>query len=127
VWTGADRSARRAIGLAVDDEAEQRLQDKLRHAVSADDQTPLGEVVRRAHEALSTAPSLLVTATLEDALEVEERPNQPGTVDEWPNWSIPLPVPLEELETRPGVRAVAEAIGRGRGYPGPGTVGPDEG
>lgn len=127
VWTGADRRARRELGLAVDDEAEQRLQDKLRLAVSADDQTSLAEVVRRAHEALSTAPSLLVTATLEDALEVEERPNQPGTVDEWPNWSIPLPVTLEELETQPGVRAVAQAIGRGRGYPGPGATGTDAG
>lgn len=117
VWTGADLRARQAIGLNVDADAESRLQDTLRRTVAADEQAPIADVVRRAHEALSTAPCLLVTATLEDALEVDERPNQPGTVDEWPNWSIPLPLPLEEIETAPGVRAVAEAIGRGRGYP----------
>ena len=27
-----------------------------------------------------------------DAIGVEERPNMPGTVDEWPNWSLALPV-----------------------------------
>ena len=117
VWTGADLRARQAIGLPVDAEAESRLQDTLRRRADADVGAPIPDVVRRAHEALSTAPCLLVTATLEDALEVVERPNQPGTVDEWPNWSIPLPLPLEEIEAAPGVRAVARAIGRGRGYP----------
>ncbi|GAC1315553.1 MAG: 4-alpha-glucanotransferase [Acidimicrobiales bacterium] len=117
VWTGADLRARRAIGLPVDAEAEAGLQDTLHRTVAADASAPIADVVRRAHEALSTAPCLLVTATLEDALEVDERPNQPGTVDEWPNWSIPLPLPLEDIETAPGVRAVAKAIGRGRGYP----------
>ncbi|GAC1591244.1 MAG: 4-alpha-glucanotransferase [Acidimicrobiales bacterium] len=122
VWTGADLEARRAIGLRVDEAAELRLQDRLRQVVGAapDDGAPLAvaEVVRRAHESLSATPSLLVTATLEDALGVYERPNQPGTVDEWPNWSIPLPVPLEEIESDPHVRSVAAAIGQGRGYKG---------
>ena len=30
---------------------------------------------------------------------VPERPNVPGTVREWPNWSLALPQPLEEIET----------------------------
>ena len=40
------------------------------------------------HEALAEAPSLIVVATLDDALAMVERPNMPGTVDEWPNWSL---------------------------------------
>ena len=41
-------------------------------------------------EALGEAPSLVVVATLDDATGMVERPNLPGTIDEWPNWRIPL-------------------------------------
>ena len=43
----------------------------------------------------------------------------PGTVDEYPNWRIPLtdgdgkPVLLEDLPAHAGVRAVAEAVSGG--------------
>jgi 4-alpha-glucanotransferase len=67
------------------------------------------------HELLATAPSRLVTAQLDDALGVEERPNMPATTGEkWPNWSIALPKPLEEIQTDPTVRAVASALLRSR-------------
>jgi 4-alpha-glucanotransferase len=54
-----------------------------------------------------------VSGTLEDALRVEERPNLPGTLDEHPNWSIPLPVPLEELLADPFVARLAATLARG--------------
>lgn len=117
VWTGADLRARQAIGLSVDEQAEEGLLDKLRRTVSGNEDLPITDVVRQTHEALAGAPSLLVTATIDDALEVDARPNQPGTVDAWPNWSIPLPLTIEQIECDPRVRAVARAIGRGRGHP----------
>lgn len=119
VWTGADLSARRQIGLAVDEEAERGLRDRLAGITGITDAArPVGEVVRRVYEELAEAPSLLVTATLDDALEVDERPNQPGTLDEWPNWSIALPVALEDVEADGRVRAVAEVLsGAGRSTP----------
>ena len=40
-----------------------------------------------AHRALAEAPSLVVVATLDDAVGMVDRPNMPGTIDEWPNWS----------------------------------------
>jgi len=55
---------------------------------------------------------MILTATLDDAAVVEERPNVPGTVEERPNWSIALPVTLEELEESPTAAAVAEALRR---------------
>jgi 4-alpha-glucanotransferase len=73
------------------------------------------EVAVAAHRALAAAPSALVAATLEDALRVPGRPNMPGTVDSWPNWSLALPVPLEDLEHDPVVTAVGDALGEGRG------------
>jgi 4-alpha-glucanotransferase len=51
-----------------------------------------------------------VTATLDDALAVRERPNVPGTSLERPNWSIALPLPLETLETAPLARRIAAAL-----------------
>lgn len=114
VWTGADMAARRSIGLTVDDKAEHGLRERLREVCGGEDALAVPEVVGRAYEALSAAPSLLAAATLDDALGVVERPNQPGTVEEWPNWSIPLPLPLEEIEVDTDVLAVAQALDEGR-------------
>jgi 4-alpha-glucanotransferase len=55
-----------------------------------------------------------VVGTLDDALGVTERPNMPGTTDEWPNWKLALPVPLEEIEQDARVDAVARALSEGR-------------
>ena len=65
------------------------------------------------HRALAEAPSLVVTATLDDAVAAVDRPNLPGTIDEWPNWRIPLPRMLEELVTDPLPREVAAALDAG--------------
>jgi 4-alpha-glucanotransferase len=34
----------------------------------------------------------------------------PGTVDAWPNWSLALPTPLEQMLSDPRVLAVVEAM-----------------
>jgi 4-alpha-glucanotransferase len=61
---------------------------------------------------LGRAPTAVVTATLDDALAVEERPNQPGTSDEWPNWSLALPQSLEEIEAAPLAEVISAALDR---------------
>ena len=38
----------------------------------------------------------------------------PGTTDEWPNWSIGLPVLLEKVERDDGVLRVAAVLEHGR-------------
>ena len=60
--------------------------------------TPVTDVIARVHEGLGRARSRMVTATLDDAMAVEERPNMPATTDEWPNWRLALPQPIEALE-----------------------------
>jgi 4-alpha-glucanotransferase len=133
VWTGADLAARREIGVAVDEAAELGLRDRLAQTVGvaiAVEQTagingvdggsrgpspvPVGEMTQRAYGALADSPCLIVAATLEDALEVDERPNQPGTLDQWPNWSLALPLPLEEIEGDTRVLAVARTLSQHR-------------
>ena len=70
-------------------------------------------MILRTPQRLAEAPSAVLTATLEDALAVAERPNMPNTTAEWPNWSLALPVPLEAIERHPLVQAVATALQRG--------------
>jgi 4-alpha-glucanotransferase len=62
---------------------------------------------------LARTPAMLVAATLEDALEAHDRPNVPGTIDERPNWSLPLPVPLDDLAADPRVRRLAQILSNG--------------
>jgi 4-alpha-glucanotransferase len=112
LWTGIDLANQRAIGEEPNEESTAAVRDHLQTLVGLDDDAPVDEVVARTYAALAQAPSMLLTAGLDDALGVEKRPNMPGTVDQWPNWRIPLPLSLEELQVDPRPRAVAAALDR---------------
>jgi 4-alpha-glucanotransferase len=68
---------------------------------------------------LTRTPAVLVGVSLADAAGERRPQNMPGTVDEYPNWRIPLagpdgqPVLLEDLPAHAGVRAVAQAVSGG--------------
>ena len=117
LWSGSDLAAQRAVGMAPNADATLAVRDKVAGWIGAEEATPVAEVIERVYRLLGRAPCLLVAATLDDALAVEERPNMPGTVDTWPNWSIALPRPLEELETSGLALAVAAALREGVGGP----------
>jgi 4-alpha-glucanotransferase len=119
LWTGHDVEDQRRIGMEPNEEGTRELRGRLRRVAGVDDGAPVEEVVTATYEALSHAPCMLLTAGLDDALGVEERPNMPGTLDQWPNWRIALPLPLEEIETHPGPCAVAAALDRRQGPSGP--------
>jgi 4-alpha-glucanotransferase len=113
LWTGADVDEQRQIGLDPNQEAQEAIRTKLaRWSGLPDDASPADAVVA-AYRLLAEAPSMVLAATLEDALVVEERPNVPGTVDERPNWSLALPVPQEQLERSETAGAIAAALNRG--------------
>ena len=115
VWTGSDLADQGAAGVPVAEDGAAALRRRLAARTGLADGARVDEVVVAVHGALASAPSALVAATLEDALRVPERPNMPGTVDSWPNWSLALPVPLEDLENDPVVTAVGDALSPGRG------------
>src|SRR5690606_42038718 len=77
-------------------------------AVREDD--PVSTVIPKVHQILRRTPCRLLTATVDDALGVEKRPNMPATTTQWPNWRIALPLSLEKIRTAPGVRAVVNAL-----------------
>ena len=70
------------------------------------------DVIEATYEALGEAPCVLLSAALDDALAVEERPNMPGTIDQWPNWCLALPAPLEEIEQSHLAAAIADGLNR---------------
>jgi 4-alpha-glucanotransferase len=117
VWTGSDVTAQRTAGRIVNDAAEAAVRRRLRAATGLPDGAPVTDVSVAAAAAVGRAPSQVALATLEDGLGVHERPNMPGTTEGWPNWSLALPVPLEELEGHPGAVAVAGALAAGRDDP----------
>jgi 4-alpha-glucanotransferase len=78
-----------------------------------------GDVPLAMHAALVAAPSLLVLAAFGDAVGDLRQPNLPGTVDEYPNWRLPVadgsgrPLGLEELLASDGVRRLTDLLARG--------------
>ncbi|CAN5585807.1 MAG: 4-alpha-glucanotransferase [Actinomycetota bacterium] len=113
LWSGDDLEEQRSLGLEPDEAGTEAIIERLGRRLGLDRRAPIGEVVRGAYNLLGAAPSALLIATLEDALEVSERPNQPGTTpQERSNWSLALPHPLEEIERTPLTRGIAAALNR---------------
>jgi 4-alpha-glucanotransferase len=114
LWTGSDLTEQVAAGLTPNQGATDGLREHVRALTGVAPETPAESVALAAHRLLAEAPSVVVVATLEDALGVAERPNLPGTTsDRRPNWALALPRSLEDVETDPGVRATAQALARG--------------
>jgi len=120
-WTGSDIDLREQIGLfdaeAARKERERRRWEKsqaievLRSRGHHDVGEEFGESAAAGiHRLVASAPSRLFAAQMEDLLGLTDQPNIPGTVDEHPNWRRKLPVPIEELESSPILRAVIDAI-----------------
>jgi 4-alpha-glucanotransferase len=113
LWSGADLAEQQrytgagADGLASGrEELLKRLHGPAGLAPTATD----AEAVQAAHRLLGRAPSTLLAATLDDAVAEEQRPNIPGVTDR-PNWSLALPVSVEELPGHPLAAAVARILG----------------
>jgi 4-alpha-glucanotransferase len=112
LWTGSDLDALVRIGIQPNKEGTAELRRKLRDHGALPDDAPAEAAVEATYRTLGQAPSRILLATLDDALAVTERPNMPGTVAQWPNWSLALPKTLEEIETLEAPRRIAQALSR---------------
>ena len=71
------------------------------------------------HAALAASPARIVLAAFGDAVGDLRQPNLPGTVDEYPNWRLPVadgsgrPLGLEDLLASDGVRRVTRLLAQG--------------
>jgi 4-alpha-glucanotransferase len=113
IWTGADLADQAAAGITPDSRQMAGTRARLLRAAGLAADAGLDEVVIALHRRLADSPAMLVGATLEDALRVEQRPNLPGILStQRANWSVALPVSVEELGADARVGAVVKALSR---------------
>ncbi len=111
IWSGADLEEQKQVGVKVNEEGLEKNRQQLQKIAAVEDSAPISEVVLKAHQALAEAPSVVILASLDDALCAEQRTNLPGTMgDKRPNWCIPLPKKLEEIQTDPAVLGIAHIL-----------------
>ncbi len=113
LWNGSDLEKQKALNLNPNDESTAEIRDRLATVAGLDTETPIDKVIVKAYTVLARSPSRILTATLEDAAAVEERPNLPATTAEQnPNWSLALPIPIEELMSAELPAQIAAALRR---------------
>ena len=78
--------------------------------LSADSGDSEDEIVTAMHALLARTPCRLVLTSPYDVVGEVRQPNLPGTVDQYPNWRLPLPVTLEQLQHDPRVARVVDAL-----------------
>ena len=112
LWDGSDLQARRQRGLPASASATEELAERLRRDGGPARDAESSAAVVYAHRRLAGSRCTLLAATLEDVAEVQERPNQPGSAGESPNWSLALPLPRERLQELPMARQLAGILAR---------------
>ena len=124
--TGAHVKLRNELGLltrSVEEEAEADRKDRgswmaelvRRGLLDAD--ASIEETVTALHRYLTLTPARLLNIALTDAVGDVRTQNQPGTLDEYPNWRIPLcgpdgtPLLLADVISSERAAALAAALG----------------
>lgn len=112
LWSGKDLETQEQLGLHPNAAGTESIRHRLRRRAGLSETASPREAILGAHRLLARTPCRLITATLDDALAVEERPNMPNTATQRPNWSIALPKPLEEIQQDGFVRKLFKVIAR---------------
>jgi 4-alpha-glucanotransferase len=112
IWTGADLELQRRSGLDLDKAAAEKFRQKVLQTTGVDPSVDLATAAVQTFKQLTAAPSVIVMAMMEDACLAPERPNMPGAEGTYPNWSLGLPLSIEEIETMTFPRRLAEILSR---------------
>jgi 4-alpha-glucanotransferase len=116
---GEHVQARADLGLLADPDAERaraeldrlELVELLREqGLVVGDDPGEDQLVVAMHALLARSRSRLVLISPYDVIGETRQPNLPGTVDQYPNWRLPLPESLEELRDDPRVRVVVDEL-----------------
>ncbi len=132
-WTGRDLQWRQALDLYPNEamgqqERSGRIEDRslLISALNDLNVIDMTKVPEQAPAKMNTelsvavqkymaqAPSHIQLIPLEDALEIVEQVNIPGTIEQHPNWLQKLPVTVEDFFQQDSVNAIANAMQQAR-------------
>lgn len=78
---------------------------------------PAEDMIEALHTLLASASSRLLLTAPADVLGERRQPNLPGTIEEYPNWRILLPVTVDEFFADPGVRRAVRRLAAARPLP----------
>jgi len=136
--TGEQVTVRAALGLLTQPEGEERaaaaaeldqwLAALRREGLLGGGPPSAQDFTTALYTFLTRTPAILVGVSLADAVGDRRPQNMPGTVDEYPNWRVPLTdakqqvVLLEDLPGQAGVLAVAHAVSGGLRHGGGGRA-----
>ncbi|WP_197378731.1 4-alpha-glucanotransferase [Mycolicibacterium mengxianglii] len=113
--------ARADLGLLDDVSSEQATAERERvewlamlrseGVLAAEPEEPAeAAIISAMHRLLAATPSRLKLISPYDVIAEPRQPNLPGTVDEYPNWRLPLPETLEQLRADPRVAEITAAF-----------------
>jgi 4-alpha-glucanotransferase len=113
IWSGSDFVEQDELHLQPQRHHSDQMREYLKRATHVNDSAPISEVIVKTHEALARSPAVVTLASMEDGLCAEKRPNLPSAHGEHrPNWCIPLPKKLEEIEKDATVLQIAARLKR---------------
>lgn len=113
LWDGSDLDAQRRLGLDPNEEGTKAMRARLIVPGGVEVDAGPDEATLGAHRNLARAPSVLLSATLDDAVAEPQRPNIPGADGQRPNWSLALPVAIDDLEDHPLPQQLAAILAEG--------------
>jgi 4-alpha-glucanotransferase len=93
--------------------------DNLQRRGALQSDADMEETVKALHRYLTWTPSRLLNLSIADAVGERQLQNQPGTIDEYPNWRVPLTGPdgalvmLEDVFTNPRMAELAKIMSSG--------------
>ncbi|WP_234788655.1 4-alpha-glucanotransferase [Mycolicibacterium iranicum] len=119
-FRGEHVRVRAELGLLNDVGAEQANADRERaewlallrseHFLDGDTEPDETAIIVAMHRFLAATASRLKLISPYDVIAEPRQPNLPGTVDEYPNWRLPLPLTLEELRADPRVATITSVF-----------------
>ncbi len=113
LWSGSDLKKQHDLGLSPNDASTAEIRERLARVTKIENDCPIEDVIQKSYAFLATAPCRILTAVLDDAAAVEERPNVPATLsDKNPNWSLALPTDLDDLMNKKLPHQIAECLKR---------------
>ncbi len=111
-WEGVDLNLRKELGTLSEEKFNESQQERARDKESlvgilkwkgliGEESSVSGmeinELIQAVHRMIAASSSRVVLFSLHDVLGDSRQPNVPGTVSEYPNWSITYPLSIEDF------------------------------
>jgi len=110
--SGADIAARHRVGHIGDARKSTALAGRKIEVTAFE--TAVGN--RGMHGFLADSAANLVAVQIENVFEIEDQPNLPGTIDEYPNWRQRLPIAVSDYATDTRLDSISKTMNTsGRG------------